>query len=238
MLRISEFEAAVTGIENFSEDGRIIARIIKAEKPAGFVFMPGQFVMITMEGYEPGNNWNRQLWRAYSVCSSPQQPWIELCFTVKEPPSFTHFLDGHIGIGKKLRIKGPYGGFGLKEGAGEIIFIAAGTGIAPIVSMIRELKEKSRKISLFYGYRNRNQFYYGEEFAKLAEESGDFHFSAIASREGENRGHVQKLLEDSRFSGNDADVYICGPPKMVDESKAIMLKKGFAGPRMHAEKYD
>lgn len=242
MLKICEFESPVTDIENFVQDGRVIARIIKVEKPIDFSFKPGQFVMVSMHGYEPGENINKQLWRAYSISSAPSDSALELCISIKEPPSFTHFLNERLAAGVKLRIKGPYGGFILRDGAESINFIAAGTGIAPIMCMIRDIRLKGTPLParLFYGYRNSNQFYYGGELKAIAEESRNFQLLTIASREGNNPGYVQKLIEDFDFSGNKelADTYICGPPRMVDEAKELMLAKGFPKTRIYVERYD
>lgn len=242
MVKIWEFESAVTGIDNLADSGRIIARIIRLERKQDFDFKPGQFVMITHPGYDPGENWNRQLWRPYSICSSPLQDGIELCFSVKEPPSFTSFLNDNIEAGSIIKMKGPYGGFFLKDDCDEIILIAAGTGIAPLMSMIRTLhiSGDSRPVKLFYGYRNSSQFYYGRELQALCNESKNFKLFTIASREGPDPGHVQRLLETSEFDENKerTDIYICGPPKMVDDAKEIMEREGFQKARIHAERYD
>lgn len=239
MLKIWEFESPVTGIDDFVENGKTIARIIRLGKKE-LDFKTGQFVMITMDGYEPGENLNKQLWRAYSVCSSPFQKEIELCIAIKEPPSFTHFMNEKIDIGEKIKVKGPYGGFLLREDFDEINFIAAGTGIAPIMSMIRTLSfnGEKRPIRLFYGYRNSNQFYYGGELQSLAGQIKNFSLFTIASREGANPGHVQRLIENFEFENKEAHTYICGPPKMVDDANEIMLQKGFPKPKIFMERYD
>lgn len=240
MIKTWEFESGVVGVDNFIDSGKIIARIIKLERKEGFDFKAGQFVMITMPGYEPGDNWNKQLWRAYSVCSSPMQDEIELCLSIKEPPSFTYFLDKTMQPGSKIKVKGPFGGFTMKDNTERLIFIAAGTGIAPIMSMARTLAlaGSSVPVEMLYGYRNSSQFYYGAELQQLAEKMENFQLLTIASREGPNPGHVQRLIESKDFENKAADIYICGPPKMVDEAKQIMLDKGFEKTRIHVEKYD
>ncbi len=242
VLQIWEFETEVLGIDNFLENGKIIARIIKLEKPEYFSFKAGQFVMITMNGYEPGENRNKQLWRAYSICSSPIQDIVELCVSVKEPPSFTHFMNECIQLSGKLKVKGPYGGFVLRENTQAINFIAAGTGIAPIMGMIRDLalNQTNIPLRLFYGYRNSNQHYYAEELKQLVEKTENLSMLTIASREGPNPGYVQTLVENFDFSGSkeQEDTYICGPPKMVDHAKEIMIQKGFQKTRIFVEKYD
>ena len=242
MLQIWEFESEVLGIDDFVENGKIIARIIRLEKPEYFSFKAGQFAMITIHGYEPGENRNKQLWRAYSICSSPLQDDIELCISIKEPPSFTHFMNENVRVEGKMNVKGPYGGFVLRENPEAINLIAAGTGIAPIMGMIRDLALSQAKIPLrlFYGYRNGNQHYYSEELKELAANMENLGMLTIASREGPNPGYVQKLLEGFDFTGGKEleDTYICGPPKMVDHAKEIMMQKGFPKTRIHVEKYD
>lgn len=242
MLQIWEFEPEVLGIDDFVENGKIIARIIRLEKPEYFSFKAGQFAMITIHGYEPGENRNKQLWRPYSICSSPLQDDIELCISIKEPPSFTHFMNENVQVGGKMKMKGPYGGFILRQNPQAINFIAAGTGIAPIMGMIRFLAANPTKIPLrlFYGYRNGNQYYYSEELKELVANMGNLGMLTIASREGQNPGYVQSLLEDFDFTGDKEleDTYICGPPKMVDHAKEIMMQKGFQKSKIYVEKYD
>jgi ferredoxin-NADP reductase len=167
---------------------------------------------------------------------------IELCISIKEPPSFTYFMNENIQVGGKMKVKGPYGGFVLHENPEAINLIAAGTGIAPIMGMIRDLalNQANVPLRLFYGYRNSSQHYYAEELKQLVEKNGNLSMLTIASREGPNPGHVQKLLEEFDFTGNKEleDTYICGPPKMVDHAKEIMMQKGFPKTRIYVEKYD
>jgi NAD(P)H-flavin reductase len=200
-------------------------------------FKAGQFVMVhVMKGEKLSS-------KAYSICSSPNEHgFIELCLNRVPDGFFSNFLCDLKG-GETLPVKGPYGKFLLNEHPeDDQIFVATGTGIAPIRSMIKHLLEKGTKLSvwLILGVRFENPILYEAEFRGIADRHPHFRFLPTVSRPagwtGEV-GHVQDTIKKHISGPGEKDAYLCGLPKMVDETKELLLQMGFRPDRIHTEKY-
>jgi phenol/toluene 2-monooxygenase (NADH) P5/A5 len=200
-------------------------------------FKAGQFVMVHVP---KGGKLSS---KAYSICSPPnEKDSIELCLNRVPGGHFSNFLCNLKG-GEILPIKGPYGKFLLNESPrGDQIFVATGTGIAPIRSMIKHLfeKETTLPIWLILGIRFENPILYEAEFRDLAARHPNFQFLPTVSRpqkwSGEV-GHVQDTIKKYLFEPDRKDAYLCGLPKMVDETRELLLQIGFKPEQIRTEKY-
>lgn len=200
-------------------------------------FKAGQFAMV----HVPKDG--KLSSKAYSICSSPsEQGFIELCLNRIPGGYFSNYLCDLKG-GEILPIKGPYGKFLLNETpADDQIFVAAGTGIAPIRSMIKHIFEKGTTLSvwLIFGIRFAHPILYEAEFREIAARHPNFRFLPTVSRPkhwtGEV-GHVQDAIKKYIFEPGKKDAYLCGLPQMVDETKELLLQIGFKPEQIYTEKY-
>jgi len=200
-------------------------------------FKAGQFVMV----HVPKDG--KLSSKAYSICSSPsEQGFIELCLNRVSGGHFSNFLCDLKG-GEILPIKGPYGKFLLNEAPAEDqIFVATGTGVAPIRSMVKHLFDKKTLLPvwLILGVRFESPLLYEAEFREMATAHPNFRFLPTVSRPknwtGEV-GHVQNTIKKYILESGKKDAYLCGLPQMVDETKALLLQMGFKPEQIHTEKY-
>ncbi len=201
------------------------------------LFKAGQFVMV----HVPKDG--KLSSKAYSICSSPsEQGFIELCLNRIPGGHFSNFLCDLKG-GEILPIKGPYGKFLLNEAPkGDQLFVATGTGVAPIRSMIKHLFEKGTNLPiwLILGVRFENPILYEAEFREMATRHPNLRFLPTVSRPknwtGEV-GHVQDTIKKYFFEPGQKDAYLCGLPKMVDETKELLFQLGFKPEQIRTEKY-
>jgi NAD(P)H-flavin reductase len=200
-------------------------------------FKAGQFVMVHVPKEGKLSS------KAYSICSSPsEKDFIEICLNRIPGGHFSNFLCDLKG-GEILPIKGPYGKFLLNEAReGDQIFVATGTGVAPIRSMIKHLFEKGTTLPiwLILGVRFENPILYEAEFRDLAARHPNFQFLPTVSRPQEwtgEVGHVQDTIRKYITEPDQKDAYLCGLPKMVDDTKELLLRIGFKPEQIHTEKY-
>lgn len=158
--------------------------------------------------------------------------------------------------GEHLTVQGPAGIFTLKETAKDIIFLATGTGIAPIHSMIHQLLENpspgnKRNILLFWGLASFPQVYLLEELIKFHKNHSNFTFYLCLSRESSLEGVQNKELQEYYQLGriNESfdehirdDVtryqyYVCGGPKIVESLKEFLATKNIPREQVHFEKF-
>ncbi len=167
-----------------------------------FPFAAGQFISAVAE--DPNG---KQQTRAYSIASASKENRFDLCVNRVEGGFFSNHLADLTDLepGGTIQIHGPHGHFVLKEPATDSIFIATGTGIAPMRSFAQSLfsedgldRSNGREIWLVYGTRHETEIYYHDEFVKLAERHPNFHYMVTLSRAGENwtglRGYVQEYV--------------------------------------------
>ena len=194
--------ATVSAIEPLSED---ISRVV-LDAP-DFSFTPGQFVDLHVDDAR----------RSFSLANvDPGR--IELIVKRYEGGRFSGKLEGELKSGDRLGYTGPYGALRLRESERPIVMLAAGSGIAPILSLLRQLDATGcrRPVRLFLA--NRAPLCAAElDELKLA----DFHVKTFPDRSMLDA--VDELLTTGELA--QPDVYMCGPPPMLEAAEPMLIEK-------------
>lgn len=134
--------------------------------------------------------------------------------------------------GDLLEIELPFGDFHLREFTGDLVFVATGTGFAPIKSMVEDLIKRGnrRDVALYWGGRRIQDLYCAELPQKWATRAPWFKFVSVLSEpdsgwEG-RRGLVHRAVLDDFGSLADRQVYACGNPVMVRNARAEFTGAG------------
>lgn len=197
---------------------RVFLVTLKLQHPKTITFTPGQFINIDI-----GNGLHRQ----YSIASSShKQTEIELLIDVApDGPGSKYFSD--IEQGDTVSFIAPLGRFGLCSTTGTMVFIAAGTGIAPFKSIIDYMVEEqarvkdydNRNMSIYLCFRHEEDIFLEDYFEHLSQEQQNIHTSIILSQPKPTwtgcTGHVQEFIDTSLFSDQTAHFYVCGGTRMV-----------------------
>ena len=242
---IEEFESEILEVKQLTSD----TVDILLSSPDSFEFKAGQYVLLgvpinhpKLEGKELTGAEGSKIRRAYSIVNSPSTKGkIELCVKEVEGGSLSGFICD-LKKGEKVSLMGPIGNFLIKKIDKNIVFIAVGAGIAPFLSMIKNLLEKNfpGKIILIKGARTEKDSLYDEEFNELKEKHNNFESYNTLSRpeeDFENTGYVQDFL-DKYVHNFDANFYICGLQKMIEDVKEALKFKGVPVNQIFYEKYD
>lgn len=235
-MPVETFTAQVEAIKMLTHDVRRLD--LRLMEPKIISFKPGQFISFDMPHPQTG----RIVTRAYSIASSPSRSdVITLLFNlVTGGPGSTFLFD--LKEGDKTHFKGPAGNFYLREDPGrELLFVATGTGIAPIRSMLLANAERPepRPATLFWGLRSQRDLYHQDELAELARKTKTLTVITTLSRpepgwSGET-GRVQRLIDERIASVKHLAVYLCGNSAMIAEATARLQKKGLCP--IYREKY-
>ena len=230
------FRAAVCRIRDLTHDVRELD--LRLMEPPQLTFKAGQFV-----SFEVGQNEKKQaLIRPYSIASPPSRPDVlTLLFNlVPGGPGSTYLFN--LKEGDETQFKGPAGTFRLRDDpARDHLFVATGTGIAPIRSMLLALFEKNAacSVTLFWGLRSQRDLYYQDELAAWAKAHPRFTFTTTLSRPEDGwsgeRGRVTRLVEERIASVNNLAVYLCGNSGMIQDVTGTIQKKGLCP--IYREKY-
>ncbi len=211
-------------------------------KPDTFSFASGQFVLFDVPLIENVNDIQP---RAYSIASTPSER--DLLFVIKLVPNgrASRWIENVLDAGMSVRMQGSFGNFKLDPAPEKpYLFIATGTGIAPIRSQILwALKEQrdTRRIHLLFGVLKSEDLFWADEWQKLEQEHPNFHahisyLSGDADWHGET-GSLQELLPRILQSISTPSAYICGASVTVKELKEQCFALGIPKADIHFESY-
>jgi propane monooxygenase reductase subunit len=237
-IAVKPFDAVLTRIEHLTSDIRLLQ--IEIDKP--LKFWAGQYVDITLP--------NGEVTRSFSMANAPSEQ-RKLSFIIKKyaQGAFSAALDDSLKPGDKLVVKGPYGTcFRRGERPGPMILVGGGSGMSPLLSILRDHAEsgEDRPVRFFYGARTRADLFQLEEFAALELELPDFQFIPALSHatdddawDGE-RGFVHevlaRILKEQNLQG-EMDAYSCGPPPMIDAVLPVLQMAGVEPERIYFDKF-
>ncbi len=186
------------------------------EKPQDFEFKPGQFLAVI------ANINNEKVKRFYSIASLPKEDFILLYIKRVSNGKMSNYL-AEVPTGSKIEIEGPFGRFTLDRSKyNKIIFIASGTGIAPVRPLVYEALEKGKEVTVIHQERYEKLLAFKEEFEKLS-----IRYIPVLSREESTKywkGHVQDYLNE--IFDPEADYYIVGNPNFVKNLYQKLKEKG------------
>lgn len=226
-MSIHTFTAQVESIKDLTHDVRRLD--LRLVTPETIEFKPGQFISFEMPHPETG----RLVTRAYSIASSPsRRDVITLLFNrVSGGPGST-LLYG-FKEGDTTHFKGPAGHFTLRDDPGrELLFVATGTGITPIWSMLLANAERPdpRPATLFWGLRSQRDLYYQEDLIALAQKMPKMATVLTLSRPEPGwsgaTGRVQQLVDERVTSVAHLAVYLCGSGGMIADVTKTVQQKG------------
>jgi len=203
-----------------------------------FDYAPGQAVAIATHGHEHR--------RPYSIAAAPEDArrhgWLELLIGVNADGTPGPHLT--LEPGQPVDVDGPIGSFVFPAAPDEkrFVFIAGGTGIAPLRAMMqRALHLPHRNIGLFYSARTPDEFAFEQELRGLAA-AGEIELRQTVTRATDmdwtgargrlNRSALGELVHDPATL-----CFVCGPPALVDEMPAILTELGIPRQRIRIEEW-
>lgn len=224
--------ASVQGIRILNKDSVQIT-FDQETLPAEFKnFLPGQYInlAVLINGEEHR--------RSYSICSTPSEG---LSIGVKRVADgvVSMFLTDKLGQDDTILISKPEGNFKLQQPENQAIFIAAGSGITPILSMIKSLQQAEVQSVLLYGNRVEEQIMFKEDIDQLPKVDKHY-FLSKETKEGFQSGRLDFDTLKNLFKENlpllRADgFYICGPEPMIKGAIDALKFYGVAEDKIHFE---
>ncbi len=233
---MNTFTAEVSCIQNLTHDVREIE--LRLLEPASITFKAGQFVSFEV----PKEGQPRPVTRPYSIASPPEQrDRILLVLNLVQGGPGSEYLFS-LREGSHTSFKGPAGAFYLRDdGARDLLFVATGTGIAPIRSMIlaQLQREPNRPVTLFWGLRSQRDLYWQDEWAALAATHSNLTVVTTLSRPEPGwqgaTGRVTALIEERVSTVGNLAVYLCGGSGMIKDVTALINAEGLCP--VYREKY-
>lgn len=229
-------------IANIKEETPETRTYILQERSNQFHFEAGQFLTFSLmiDGEE--------IKRSYSISSAPHElPDIRITMKRSQSGFASNFLFENLTIGDTLCAYPPIGEFTTQNAqhAKEIFLIGAGSGITPLISILKELlySGTDKQIYLLYGNRNTDSIIFRDELDALAEKySGKFKLYNILSKPNIEwsglKGRITKtfirnFLQEKKLA--DAHFFLCGPPAMMIETISALKNLNIYSDQIHQE---
>ena len=197
-------------------------------------FLPGQYVNLQVPGSKET--------RSYSFSSGPNQR--ELSFLIRDVPEglMSTYMRSKANDGDFLMFTGPYGRFYLRTPERPILMLAGGTGLAPFLSMLRWLREhpSEHPIMLAYGVNGNDDLVELEALEELRSALPAFNYFTVVVDPASDHpriGYVTDHLGAEHLHGGEVDIYVCGPPPMVEGVRRWMDSTGTQARNFLFEKF-
>jgi benzoate/toluate 1,2-dioxygenase reductase subunit len=231
--------ACKTGTSQFAATVHAITRHADAALEVSFeldkapVFLPGQYVNIEV----PGSGQTR----SYSFSSLPGEQHAS--FLIKHVPGglMSRWLE-RAQPADQVTMTGPLGSFYLREVKRPLLFLAGGTGLAPFLAMLEVLAERgeSQQVSLIYGVTRDQDLVMVDALHTFAARLPNFSFVTCVADPASahpQKGYVTQHMAAEVLNEGDVDVYLCGPPPMVDAVRQHFKDQGVTPVNFHYEKF-
>ena len=219
---------------------------IPKELSEDYAFAPGQYLTLrtTMDGEE--------VRRSYSICSSPDDHELRIAVKKVDGGAFSTWALEDLRFGDELDVMTPTGRFGVAHAPDQArihVGFAAGSGITPIISIIRGIlvREPNSRFFLFYGNRTANGVLFREALEELKDRfMGRFSLFHVLSQEEQDlpilygrldREKVEVLLRAMVPAAAVDHVFVCGPTAMSEEIEQTCVALGIPADRLHVERF-
>ncbi|MDN5919057.1 MAG: 1,6-dihydroxycyclohexa-2,4-diene-1-carboxylate dehydrogenase [Pseudonocardia sp.] len=225
-------KGTVTALDRLSES--TMALTVEVQDRDKLAYLPGQYVNIAVPGTDNT--------RSYSFSSGPDDD--ALTFLVKITPGgvMSEYLDSRAKVGDDIELTGPHGSFFLRESDAPLLLLAGGTGLAPILSILRTLDAagSARPMHLLYGATTDDDVVELDTVRALADSIDGLTWDycvADENTEAENQGYVTALIAAEHLHDGDAAVYLCGPPPMVEAVRGFFSEQDHEPTGFYYEKF-
>src|SRR5881275_2214314 len=237
---------AVDDLRRESADAVSLTFAIPEALAEDYHFVPGQYQTLrtTMDGEE--------VRRSYSICSGPDDGELRIAVKKVDGGAFSSWAADELKPGDHLEVMTPTGRFGVAPAPGEArvyVGFAAGSGITPVLSIVKGVlaRESDSRFFLFYGNRSTSGMLFLEALEELKdrfiERLSLFHVISgeeqdIPILHGRLDGEKVRVLLRSLVPAASVDhVFICGPMGMSEDIEATCRDIGIAEDRIHVERF-
>ena len=189
-----------------------------------------------------------QAQRSYSIASASEGPQIEITVEQVTDGEVSTFLLNELVVGDVLELRGPIGGYFTwqPEDGGPLLLVAGGSGIVPLMAMLRErAKAQDRTpVRLLYSARSYGALIYREQLERMAARKDGLSRTYTLTRtqpadwDGGRRRIDRAMLDASGFpSERNRRAYVCGPTPLVEQVAGDLVALGYMEARVKTERF-
>lgn len=233
------------GIESIEDLGGGVRRLrLKAVASAKGAFQasfePGQYMELNVPGTES--------WRSYSMANAPN--WdgqLEFLIRIKSGGAFSEWLVSQAEPGARIAVRGPQGSLVMNEASlARRVFLGGGTGIAPLLSMLRNMVElgDATPAHLYFGVTTPDEVFGLDQIEELRARLPQLQVTVCVWKDNltwpGHRGSLVDAFRADAMASPEAkswEVYVCGPPGAAEALTRVALEVGITDEHVHVERF-
>ncbi|EIK73787.1 anthranilate dioxygenase reductase [Pseudomonas synxantha BG33R] len=197
-------------------------------------FLPGQYARVAVPGTDS--------WRSYSFANRPGN---QLQFLVRLLPDgvMSNYLRERCQAGDAMLLEAPLGAFYLRHVTRPLVLVAGGTGLSALLGMLDELAANgcSQPVHLYYGVRSAEDLCEAARIQDYARKIPGFRYTEVLSDASSEwpgkRGYLTEHFDLAELRDRSADMYVCGPPPMVESIQQWLVDQALDGVQLYYEKF-
>ncbi len=225
----------VTHVELVSETTAIL-HVDASSHADTLQFLPGQYARLQIPDTDD--------WRSYSFANRPNAS-NQLQFLIRLLPDgvMSNYLRERCQTGQTIMLEAPLGSFYLREVERPLVFIAGGTGLSAFLGMLDNIAEQPNAptVQLYYGVNTEADLCEQQRLQAYADRIANFSYHPVISKASADwsgkSGYIHEHLNKSQLAENAFDMYLCGPPPMVESIKNWLDEQAVSNCRIYSEKF-
>ncbi|MGC5703459.1 anthranilate 1,2-dioxygenase electron transfer component AntC [Pseudomonas sp. NFXW11] len=225
----------VSAVQQVSQSTAILHLDLGNDSPP-LDFLPGQYARLKIPGSDSS--------RAYSFANRPgaQQP---LQFLIRLLPDgvMSNYIRERCRVGDRVELEAPLGAFYLRQVSRPLLLVAGGTGLSALLAMLEQLvtQDCQQPVHLYYGVRHSRDLCELPRIQALGERLPAFRFTPVISDADPDwqgkRGYINEHFDSSELRDRDTDLYVCGPPPMVDSIRIWLQEQQLERVQLYYERF-
>lgn len=228
----SAFESTISELIHHSDS--TVSFSLDIANREELAYLPGQYMNLEVPGTDQV--------RSYSFSTGPKEDTSSFMVRITPNGAMSNYLRDQAKVGDAINLSGPFGSFFLRAPQRRILLLAGGTGLAPILSMLEKMVDDkaTQPAHLVYGVSNDIDVVGLEILDEYVEKLPNFTYDyCVANPESahENKGYVTAFISEEHLSAGDVDVYLCGPPPMVNAVEGWFNEQGIAPANFYFERF-
>ena len=238
-IEIKTLPARVEGLRKLSHD--VMEMTLKLPATERLQFLAGQYIDFLLKDGRK---------RSFSIANAPSNDdYLELHLRHVPGGYFTDQVFNEMQEKSLVRIEGPHGSFYLRDDSQQspIILMAGGTGFAPLKAMIEQMLAEgmtTRPIHIYWGVRTEADLYHDALAKKWAFQYENIHYTPVLSAANKQdnwqgrTGFVHQAVADDFADLSTFEVYMSGPPPMINAAKTLFSQQGLESNKMYSDAFD
>jgi Na+-transporting NADH:ubiquinone oxidoreductase subunit F len=242
LLSIREYTCKCTDIKDLTHDIKQFR--FELIEPENIDYVPGQYIQLLTPVYEKSSE---EVYRAYSISSDPaDKNAIELIIRLVPGGICTTYCFEYLKLGDEVKMNGPYGDFRLSETDAPIVFIAGGSGMAPIKCILHHMKNtgNKRKATYYFGANKVEELFLLDQMKAFESDLVDFTFVPVVASPATDEswngqtGLVTEAVQQDLKNASRSEAYLCGSAGLIEAAIEVLTELGMSEEAIFYDKFE